>query len=158
MPLGTLGLFSLSEKESKKPKLLISANFAIRSDVFKKIKFDVAFGRRNTLMYKWEEDVEYCQRLTYAGYLLKYVPTAIVYHNVNIKRMGFRYLLMKEFCGGLSHYLVERKHKARILIGVSSFRLFISALLVFSRERSLKNFCWLIKMATMNIAFIFIPV
>jgi GT2 family glycosyltransferase len=152
----TLGIFSLGEGECK-ARMLITANFAVKHKVFENVKFDVLFGRRKTLLYKWEEDVEFFQRLLDLGYELMYVPTAKVYHNVSPARTTFKYVITKEFSGGLSHYMVERKHKAKILIGISSFRSLIGVIGLFYRRRSIVSFCWLLKYSAMVLASIFLP-
>ena len=152
----TLGIFSLSEKEQF-VDFLITANFAIRAEIFETIKFDVLFGRRKTAIYKWEEDVEICQRLIDLGYKLMYVPTAKVYHNISPKRVGFKYIITKEFSGGLSHYMVERRHKSKILIGITSLRSLIRQTTLFFRIRSITNFCWLLKCVALVTASIFLP-
>ena len=151
----TLGTFSLNSNQSE-TRLLITANLAVKRKIFEIAKFDVAFGRRKTLMYRWEEDVEFCERLLSLGYKLAYVPTAKVYHNVDPKRLGIKYVITKEFSGGLSHYMVERKHYKRITIGINSLRSLAGAFLHFYRNRSIASFCWLIKMNAMVLASIFI--
>jgi GT2 family glycosyltransferase len=152
----TLGIFSVGEKEQI-VDFLITANFAIRAKVFETVKFDVLFGRRRTAIYKWEEDVEICQRLVDLGYKLMYVPTAKVYHNINPKRIRFKYVLTKEFSGGLSHYMIERRNKSRILVGITSLRSLVGMTSMFFRKRSITNFCWLLKCVALVIASIFIP-
>jgi GT2 family glycosyltransferase len=152
----TLGIYSLGDKECS-AKFLVTANFSVRHKVFETVKFDVLFGRRNTLLYKWEEDVEFCQRLLDLGYELMYVPTAKVYHNVNPSRTAFKYIITKEFSGGLSHYMFERKHKARIVVGTSSLRSSVIAIAFFYKSRSIASFCWLLKYTAMVLASIFVP-
>jgi GT2 family glycosyltransferase len=152
----TLGIFFLGEKE-KIVEFLITANFAIRATVFKTVKFDVLFGRRNTAFYKWEEDVEICQRLVDLGYKLMYTPTAIVYHNISPARVRFKYILSKEFSGGLSHYIFERRRKSKVLIGITSLKQLAGMFSLFVRQRSITNFCWLLKCVALIIASIFLP-
>jgi glycosyltransferase involved in cell wall biosynthesis len=152
----TLGIFSLGDKKIL-VDFLITANFAIRHTVFKSIKFDELYGRRKTAIYKWEEDTEICQRLTDAGYKLAYLPLAKVYHNINPSRTGIKYVIPKEFSGGLSHYMVERKHKSKTFIGVSSLRGLIRNTVLFFHTRSITSFCWLLKCCGLFIGSIFLP-
>jgi GT2 family glycosyltransferase len=151
----TLGLFSLGNKECA-TDLLITANFAVRKEVFRTLKFDILFGQRKSLFYKWEEDVEYCNRLFDLGHELMYVPSAIVYHNVDSQRTGFKYIILKEFSGGLSHYKVQRKRESRILVGFHSLCSFPGTMVLFYESRSIKNFCLLTKNVTMILASIFL--
>ena len=153
---GGLGFFSLGEAE-RTTELIVSGNLAIRNKIFKTTKFDVIFGQRNTLIYRWEEDIEFSLRLLRLGYVLLFVPTAKVYHDVKPGRVGLKYVMDKEFSGGLSHYMVKRKYKGKLLIGINSLRSFIGALIVFYQIRSISSFSWLVKMAAMVIASIFLP-
>ena len=152
----TLGVFSLGNEKCS-VEFLITANFAIRTDLFKNIKFDVLFGRRQTSIYKWEEDVELCLRLINLGYKLIYVPTAKVYHNISPVRIRLKYVIEKELSGGLSHYMVERRYKSKILICVTSIRSLVVLTAVFYKRRSISSFCWLLKSIAMSIASIFLP-
>ena len=152
----TLGIFSLGETKHE-VEFLITANFAIRTRVFETVKFDVLFGRRKTAIYKWEEDVEICQRLVDSGYKLMYEPTAKVYHNINPMRTGLKYVIAKEFSGGLSHYMIERKNKSKFFIGITSTRALIGNMLLFYRTRSITSFCWVLKSSAMVIASILLP-
>jgi hypothetical protein len=63
--------------------------------------------------------------------MLMYVLNAKVYYNITSSKSARKSVIVKEFFGGLSHYLVKRENKARILIGVDSFRLLIEEM-VFS--------------------------
>jgi glycosyltransferase involved in cell wall biosynthesis len=153
--LPTLGLFSLGNKECS-TDLLISANLAVRKKLFETLKFDLLFGQRSSLKYKWEEDVEYCNRLFDSGHKLMYVPSAIVYHDVDSQRIGFKYIISKEFFGGLSHYMVQRKRESRIILGLHSLRSLAGTLVLFYEHRSIKNFCFLIKNAAMVLASAFL--
>ena len=151
----TLGLFSSGKNESS-AKLLITANFAVRKKLFDALKFDEQFGQRKSSFYKWEEDVEYCHRLLDLGYRLMYIPSAVVYHNVDSRRIGFKYIILKEFSGGLSHYMVQRKRESKTIIGLHSLRSLPGTTLLFYEHRSITNFCMLIKTGTMILASVFI--
>ena len=152
----TLGTFYLGNVEFK-TKILITANLAVRRKVFENIKFDVLFGRRKSLLYKWEEDVEFSQRLLDSGYELLYVPAAKVYHDTSISRAAFKYIILKEFFGGLSHFMVLRKCKGRAAIGVTYLRNLAKAILSFYQTRTIDSFCFLIKMWAIVIATLFVP-
>lgn len=154
--LSTLGLFSLDNKKQT-TKLLLTANFAVNRNVFEIIKFDENFGRRNTLLYKWEEDLEYCQRLIDLGYKLLYIPNAKIYHNSDFARIGIKYIILRQFFGGLSHYMVERKLKTRFQIGLTTFRLLFGAFILFYKRRNIVSFCWLIKLVGIICAVFFVP-
>jgi GT2 family glycosyltransferase len=152
----TLGTFSSGSIECK-TRVLITANLAVRKKVFENIKFNVLFGRRKSLLYKWEEDVEFSQRLLDSGYELLYVPTAKVYHDTSPSRAAFKYVITKEFSGGLSHFMVERKYKKRATLGVNYFRNLTKAIFSFYQTRTINSFCFLIKMWAIVIATIFVP-
>jgi GT2 family glycosyltransferase len=156
---GMLGLFSLGDQpcEVRWPDVLVTANLAVRHEVFERLKFNVLFGRRNTLVYRWEEDVEFCNRLEGSGYKLMYIPAAKVYHDIDAKRSALKYLIAKQFSGGLSHYLVERKRKGKIPTAIHSFRLLLGATILFYRSRSITSFFWLIKQSGMALGTIFLP-
>jgi GT2 family glycosyltransferase len=152
----TLGTFSLGNRECQ-AKFLITANLAIRRRVFENTKFNVLFGQRNTLLFKWEEDVEFCQRLSRSGYKIIYIPTAKVYHDTSPSRAAFKYMITKEFSGGLSHFMVERQNKRRIQIAFCYFRNLVKAVVSFFQLRSISAFCFLIKMSAVLLASFFVP-
>jgi GT2 family glycosyltransferase len=152
----TLGTFSLGNTE-RKTKILITANLAVRHDIFENTKFNELFGRRKSLLYKWEEDVEFSCRLLDLNYELLYVPTAKVYHDISPSRASIKYAITKEFSGGFSHFMIERKYKRRAIIGVTYLRNFTKAILSFFWVRNINNFCFPIKMGAIVIATIFVP-
>lgn len=151
-----LGLFSFGEKTCP-VNLLITANLAVRHDVFKKAEFDVLLGRRGNVLYSWEEDVDFCKNLLELGYMLLYVPDAKVYHNVDPKRATFRYILKRAFYGGISAYLVERKRKSKIALIARSLRSVAGALISFYQKRTITDFHWLIKVTSVFLASIVLP-
>lgn len=104
-----------------------------------------------------EENVEYCNRLFDLGHKLMYVPSAIMYHDVDSRRVGFKYIISKEFYGGLSHYKVERKRESRIMVALHSLRSFPGAIILFFECRDLANFSFLIKSFVMILASFFLP-
>lgn len=103
-----VGISHLGEIERllKPHENLITANMAIRSEVFKKTEF------LESLVYSDSEDYEFCWSLMEAGYKIKYMPKAKVLHDIDPKRVNMKYLLRRAFYSGISHYIVSRKRNS----------------------------------------------
>ncbi len=123
--------------EKKMTDYLITANIALRKEVFKTSEFDVS------LAFTALEDLDFCASLANNGYKLLYVPDAIVYHNIDPKRVTMRYVLKRVFFAGISAYIFERKRKSKITLVRIFLRDIIDGLLLFSLQRRIKDFFWL---------------
>ena len=123
--------------DRKLTDFLITANLALRSDVFKTSRFDVS------LAFTALEDIDFCRSLIKNGYKLVYVPDAKVYHNIEPKRLTMRYVLRRVFFAGISAYIFEKKRNAnRTLIRIF-FKDIVQGLLLFSFRRRISDFFWI---------------
>jgi glycosyltransferase involved in cell wall biosynthesis len=136
-----VGPFNLGEKERplKIHENLITANIAVRSDVFKRVQFF------ESLVFNDSEDSEFCKSLMEVGYKLIYVPDAKVYHDIELKRITLGYLLKRAFFSGLSMYIVERKRKSKLKLIPQFLRASIDGYINFMYMRKLAEFYWTFK-------------
>lgn len=118
-------------------KELITANLAVRHEVFEKVKFDVS------LAYDFE-DIDFCRSITDVGYKLLYIPDAIVYHNIDPKKVTIRYILKRAFFTGISFYIMERKRSNRTVLVTYFLRKFLGGFLLFFRRRRVADFFYLV--------------
>ena len=118
---------------------LITANLAVKREVFKEIDFDVS------LAFTALEDIDFCRRLTSGDGKLLYLPSAKVYHNVDPKRLAMPYILKRAFFSGISIYIYERKNKGKIILIPIFLRSVIGGYLVFSVKRKISTFYWLVE-------------
>jgi len=84
-----------------------TANLAVRSDVFKKIR-----GFDETLPI-YSEDYDLCARIYQIGCSIKYLPEAIVYHQ---HRNTLKGTWRQAFGFGTGHSLLLKKHFKRLII------------------------------------------
>jgi GT2 family glycosyltransferase len=147
-----VGPFYLGEKKHllKKHENLITANLAVTSEVFSKIKF------LESLTYNDSEDAEFCKSLMEAGYKLLYIPDAKVYHNVDPNRLSVSYLIKRAFFSGISFYIMERKRSSKLLLIPRSLRYFIGGMVNFFRKRRLADFYWLVKCLIILLSSVFL--
>jgi glucosyl-dolichyl phosphate glucuronosyltransferase len=76
------------------------ANFAVKSEMFKKYgPFDTNLGRTPGKYYSGEE-AEFLKRLQNAGEKILYYPLSIIHHNVPVHRMSKKYMRKWEFDNG----------------------------------------------------------
>jgi GT2 family glycosyltransferase len=84
---------------------VISANMAVRKNIFKEINFESIFGRKNTVFtgpVKQLEDTLFCTRVNNIKSLaVLYDPDMIVYHNVPKDRLRFGYIVKRSFSEGV---------------------------------------------------------
>lgn len=120
-------------------KELITANLAVRREVFKKNRFDVS------LPYTDLEDIDFCRSLIEAGYKLLYIPDAKVYHNIDPKRLTTPYILKRAFFAGISLYIFERKRSEKIVLIPKFLRKTVGGFLLFFVRRRVADFFWLVK-------------
>ena len=115
---------------------LITANLAVRREVFDKNRFDIS------LAYDLE-DIDFCRSLTEAGFKLLYLPQAKVHHNIDPRRVTMPHILKRAFFGGISFYIMERKRSDRIVLIATFLRGFLGGSLLFVRRRRVADFYWL---------------
>jgi len=147
-----VGPFHLGEKKRllKNNENLITANLAIRSEVFSKLRF------LESLVYNDSEDAEFCRSLMEGGYKLLYVPNAKVYHNIDPKRLSIPYLLKRAFFSGVSYYIMERKRNSRLPLIPRYLRYFLGGLVYFFLKKRLTDFYWLVKSFIIFLSSIFL--
>ena len=116
-------------------KELITANLAVRRDVFEKNQFD------ETLIYDLE-DIDFCKSLISNGYDIIYHPYAIVYHNINPQRLTIISALRRAFPAGISFYIMERKRNQDSFLIAQLFRKFLGGLYQFVLRRRFGDFFW----------------
>ncbi|MEM3088783.1 MAG: glycosyltransferase [Candidatus Bathyarchaeia archaeon] len=147
-----VGPFYLGERKRllKSNENLITANLAVRSEVFGKIRF------LESLAYNDSEDAEFCRSLMEAGYKLLYVPDAKVYHNIDPKRLSVPYLIKRAFFSGISFYIMERIRNPKLLLIPRFLRYFLGGLVYFFKERKMKDFYWLVKCLIIFLSSVFL--
>ena len=119
-------------------KELVTANLAVKYEVFDKNKFDVS------LIYDLE-DIDFCKSLIESGFKLLYVPDAKVYHNLDPKKVTVKYILKRAFFAGISLYIMERKRNDKILLTAKFLRKSIGGFVHFLLKRRLSDFFWFAK-------------
>lgn len=87
--------------EPRYVKKVIGANFAINLDLVKKERFNEILGRIDGKLLGGEE-TEFCERLGKMGLLIKYLPNAIVYHQIPASRLKLNWIMRRFYFGGLS--------------------------------------------------------
>ena len=132
-----VGDFYLGDKELP-AKYLITANLAVRREVFKKNRFD------ESLMYDLE-DVDFCRSLIETGYIILYTPQAKVYHNINPQRLTVISALKRIFPSGMSYYFMERKRNNKLFLIAKFLRQSLGGLYTFILKRRLAEFFWFMK-------------
>ena len=130
-----MGDFDLGDKKLF-AKELITANLAVRCEVFDKNRFD------ETLLYDLE-DIDFCRSLIATGYNPIYLPNAKVYHNINPKRLTIVSTLKRAFPAGISLYIMERKSNQNIFLSAKLFRKSLGGFYQFVLKRRLADFFWL---------------
>jgi len=78
-----------------------AANLAVRKDVFKRI------GGFNESLQIYSEDYDLCARIYAAGFIIKYVTNAIVYHK---HRNSLKETWKQSFGFGKGHAILLKKH------------------------------------------------
>jgi len=143
-----MGDFYLGDKKLS-AKELITANLAVRRDVFEKNRFD------ETLIYDLE-DIDFCRSLIATGYTSIYLPDAKVYHNINPKRLTIPSALKRTFPAGISFYIMERKRNENLFLIAKLFRNSLGGFYQFILRRRLSNFFWLVKCFIAFLSSIFL--
>ena len=120
-------------------KELITANLAVRYDVFKKNRFDIS------LTYTALEDIDFCRSLTRTGYRLLYIPDAKVYHNMNPKRLTLPSVLKRAFYEGISIYILEKKDNGKAFLIIKFLKETLGGVMTFFIKRRIENLFYLVQ-------------
>jgi glycosyltransferase involved in cell wall biosynthesis len=147
-----VGPFSLGDTRRllMRHENLITANLAVRSEVFAKVRF------LESLVYNDSEDADFCRSLIEAGYKLLYIPNAKVYHDIDPKRLSIPYLIKRAFFSGISFYIMERKRKAQLLSIPIYLRYLFGGLFYFFLKRRMSDFYWLVKCLIILLCSVFL--
>jgi glucosyl-dolichyl phosphate glucuronosyltransferase len=87
---------------------VLSANAAFRTDLLRRIGgFDPVLGPRPGVPMV-NDDIDLCRRAMRAGGPIRYVPDAVVVHELPSHRLKRRYLLRRAYAQGRSDWLLER--------------------------------------------------
>jgi glucosyl-dolichyl phosphate glucuronosyltransferase len=102
------------------PPDIWGANFAVKSDIFKKYgPFDSNLGRIPNKLYAGEE-TEFLHRLQKAGEKILYHPFSIIYHSVPAHRMSKRYFRKWSFDQGELRGILMNDMKYYDLLNIQS--------------------------------------
>jgi glycosyltransferase involved in cell wall biosynthesis len=84
---------------------VISANMAVKKNIFKEVNFESIFGKKDTVFtgpVKQLEDTLFCTRVNnIKNFAVLYDPDMIVYHNVPKDRLKFGYIIKRSFSEGI---------------------------------------------------------
>jgi len=151
-----LGGYDLGEKKEF-VKFLITSNMAIKSEIARKIRFDTKLGRRGNMLFD-NEDIDFCEKISRMGYRLLYNPKAVVYHDINLKRVNTRYILLRAIYSGISLYLMKKKYvKSRIKLFRDTARSTFGMFLLFLCKRKMENFYFFVRNLTFYLALFTSP-
>jgi glucosyl-dolichyl phosphate glucuronosyltransferase len=106
-----LGFFDMGNEEKflTSPNYPRGSNMAFRISIFKEIgQFDTNFGRTGGNMMGGEEK-ELFNRIYKSGTLVKYVPSAVVYHCVPMERTTSKFVKTQAIGVGYSQQLSSKK-------------------------------------------------
>jgi len=136
---GALGLYNFGNKYRRTNKL-IGANFAFKKEAFKITSFDTDLGRKGSRLFGLE-DLDFCWKLREKGYVLMYVPTALVYHDIDASRVNLWYILKRAVYEGYSLSIFRMKSRKWFLKLIGSHFINSAVILVrFIRKRTLRLF------------------
>lgn len=136
---GALGLYNPGNKRRRIDKL-IGANFAFKKEAFNITFFDTDLGRKGSRLFGLE-DLDFCWKLRKRGYDLVYIPTAVVYHDIDIGRVNLWYILKRAIYEGHSISVFRIKSKKPFIRLVGSLVISSTVKLVwFTRKRTLRLF------------------
>src|SRR5205807_373924 len=97
---------------------VLSASAAFRTDLLRRIGgFDPILGPQPGVPMV-NDDIDLCRRAMRAGARIRYVPDAVVVHDVPPHRLTRSYLLRRTYAQGRSDWLLDRdENEARPLGG-----------------------------------------
>jgi len=130
-------------------KMLITGNLSVRSSIIKKIQFD------ESLLFHDSEDIDFCKAILDLGYQLFYIPSAIVYHDIDAERINIIYITKRAFFSGISRFIIKRKRINGILIP-RFLRDLIASVFNFLHKRKVANFYRLVVCFTSLLSSIFL--
>ncbi|UCH97646.1 MAG: hypothetical protein JSV88_12575, partial [Candidatus Aminicenantes bacterium] len=91
------------------PLLPYGSNFSFRKEIISEIgEFDTSFGLGKKPITG--EEIDFCYRISKAGYKIFYSPGSIVYHKVYKYRFNEKWLLHNQFGRGAASALFCNKH------------------------------------------------
>jgi GT2 family glycosyltransferase len=108
---GYLAEFHLGdgERELSWDEYVLTANAAFCTDVLRSMGgFDVDLGPRDGV-YLTNEDVDLCRRLMTRAGPMRYVPAAVVVHEMPASRLRRRYVFRRLYAQGRSAWMLDRQ-------------------------------------------------
>jgi glucosyl-dolichyl phosphate glucuronosyltransferase len=91
---------------------VLSASAAFRTDLLRKLGgFDTVLGPRPGLPMV-DDDLDLCRRVMNSGARIRYVPDAVVVHELPAHRLTPTYLLRRTYAQGRSDWLLDREVNA----------------------------------------------
>jgi GT2 family glycosyltransferase len=97
-----------TEHEIARGDYVLTASAAFRTDLLRRIGgFDATLGPRPGVPMV-NDDIDLCRRLMRAGARIRYVPDAVVVHEVPSHRLTRAYLLRRAYAQGRSDWRLER--------------------------------------------------
>ena len=139
---------------------VISANMAVKKDVFKEINFEITFHRKNRILFfpiKQLEDTLFGIRLNNKkSDAILYDPETIVFHNVPKERLTLNYIIKRTFSEGigkakLGHIIGQNVVKNEMFLQEQNYSkiLFISTIKYFFTFRIKNSF--LLSLAALSV-------
>jgi GT2 family glycosyltransferase len=88
---------------------VLSASAAFRTDLLRELDgFDTALGPRPGVPMV-DDDIDLCRRVMQAGRRIRYVPGAVVVHELPAHRLTRGYMLRRTYAQGRSDWLLDRE-------------------------------------------------
>jgi glycosyltransferase involved in cell wall biosynthesis len=95
------------------PEWMCGANYSVERELILRLGgHDPELGRRGKLQFGAEE-VELQLRIEKAALLVVYNPRVVVRHRIPRQRLTKQYYLERQYWGGRTQYLVDRKHRTQ---------------------------------------------
>jgi GT2 family glycosyltransferase len=108
---GYFAAFDLGDRERELSweEYVLTANAAFCTDTLRSMGgFDQDLGPREGV-YRTNEDVDLCRRLMVRAGPMRYVPTAVVVHEMTAARLRIRYLVRRMYIQGRSDWVLDRR-------------------------------------------------
>jgi glycosyltransferase involved in cell wall biosynthesis len=94
------------------PRLPFGTNMAFKRTIFERVgSFRADLGRKGACSFFTGEETELFVRIARSGDTIQYTPRAIIYHDVDPKRLQPAWLYRQAFWIGVSFAITEREHR-----------------------------------------------
>jgi len=106
-----------AEHDIDESDYVLSASAAFRTDLLRQVGgFDPALGPRPGVPMV-DDDIDLCRRVIGAGGRIRYVPDAVVVHELPAHRLTRTYMLRRTYAQGRSDWLLDREINAQRPLG-----------------------------------------